>query len=300
MKDIKNVKCPWCGKEFPSNKITRHINTTCKNKPKNISEVELIDSVIKAIFGDIVNDILKDYQNLFSLPDLLKKYGISYELSKRLIKCHGIKLRTLGESAKKITAKKIKDTCIETYGVENVSQLNNIKLKKQNTFIKHYGVDNIWKTEEYKNFTRERWNNYNEDEKTKLIKGLINKHRSGNTSKLEKRVLTLLKDLGINFESQFKIGKYFHRYDVRISGTKTLLEINGDFWHGNPKLYKENDILNFSKTNHPKVKDIWKKDEKNRNFAEKNGYKIIYLWENDITNKNDIELGKFLIDILNK
>ena len=88
--------------------------------------------------------------------------------------------------------------------------------------------------------------------------------------------------------------------DICIRKYRLAVFCDGDFWHGNPKIYNENDILNFSKTNHPKVKDIWKKDEKNRNFAEKNGYKIIYLWENDITNKNDIELGKFLIDILNK
>lgn len=110
----------------------------------------------------------------------------------------------------------------------------------------------------------------------------------------------MLKDIGIDFETQFKIGKYFHKYDAKITGTKTLLEINGDFWHANPNLYKPDDRLNFSKTNHPKAKEIWEKDEKNKKFAEKNGYKIIYLWESEISNKTDIELIKILINKLNE
>lgn len=300
MEKDKIVKCPWCGTELPSNKIARHMSTTCHCKPNGISEKELIDSIIICLFGNVVDNIINDYKNLYSLPDLNKKYGIQFRQAQRLLIAHGIKMRGQSESAKQITAKKIKETCLNTYGVLNPSQLEDIKIKKKETFIKHYGVDNIWKTEEFKDFTRERWNNYNEDEKTRILKGIIDKHRTGDSSKLEKRILCILKDIGIDFEAQYKIGKYFHKYDAKISGSKTLLEVNGDFWHANPKFYNSDDILNFSNTNHPKAKEIWKKDEKNRKVAEDNGYKVIYLWENEITNKTDIELGKFLIDKLNE
>ena len=296
----KKIKCPWCGTELPSNKISRHMSTTCNCKPNGITEKELIDTIIICIYGNVIDDVINDYKNLYSLPDLRKKYGIAFRQAQRLLTAHGIEIRGISESAKQITTRKIKETCSIVYGVSNPSQLEEIKAKKKETFIKHYGVDNIWKTEEFKDLTRERWNSYNEEDKTRILKGIIYKHRTGEISKLEKRILCILKDIGIDFVVQFKIGKYFHKYDAKIVGTKTLLEINGDFWHANPKLYEPNDVLNFSKTNHPKAKDIWKKDEKNRKVAENNGYKVIYLWENEITNKTDIELGKFLIDKLNE
>ena len=300
MNDNKIVKCPWCGQEYPKNKISRHVITTCKKKPKNLTEVELVDAVVIAICGNVINDIIVDYENYFSLPDLKKKYGIHYDISKRLLTCHGIKLRSLSNSAKQITAKKIKETCSKIYGVDNPSKLEIIKSKKKDTFLKHYGIDNIWKTEEFKNFTRDRWNSYDENEKTRVLKGIIDKHRTGDSSKLEKKILCVLKDLGIDFEAQFRIGKYFHKYDAKIKGSNIILEINGDFWHANPKFFKENDILKFSKTNHPKAKDIWKKDEKNREFAEKNGYKVVYLWECEVKKKTEVEIGKILIDKLNE
>ena len=294
------VKCPWCGEEIIYKKAARHINTSCKKKPRNISEKDSVDATIVAMYGNVVDDIINDYKNNFSLPDLRNKYGINYNLSQKLLSIHGVELRNISNSAKYITANKVKISCQKNYGVDNPSQLESVKNKKKETFIEHYGVDNIWKTEEYKDFTRNRWNSYSEDEKTRVLKGFVDRHKNGTISKLEKRVLSVLNDIGIPYETQFKVGKYFHRYDAKISNSKILLEINGDFWHANPKFFKENDVLNFSETNHPKAKDIWKKDEKNRKVAENNGYKILYLWENDITDKTDIEIGKLIIEEINK
>lgn len=295
----EKVMCPWCGKAISRNKIARHLSTTCKSKPANLTKREIIDVTVVCLYGEVIDNIIHDYENFFSLPDLSEKYGITYYLSQKLLSEHGIKLRGISESAKQITSKKIKNTCLETYGVSNPSQLDFVKDRKKETFIKHYGVDNIWKTEEYKDFTRNRWNDYDDKEKTRILNGIIDKHRNGEISKLEKRILSVLKDMGVGFETQFKIGKYFHKYDIRLSGTKILFEINGDFWHANPNVYCAEDILNFSKTNHPKAKEIWKKDEKNRNVAEANGYKIIYLWENEIRKKTDTEIGKLILDKIN-
>ena len=273
---------------------------TCKKRPQDLSEKDIIDIKITLLYGDVVEEIISDYENFFSLPDLKKKYGISYSQAKNLLVAHNIKIRNISDSAKKITAKKIKETCRRNYGVDNPSQLDTVKEKKKNTFIEHYGVDNIWKTEEFKQFTRERWNSYDAEEKTRCLLGLFDRRKNGTVSNLEKRVMGLLKDVGIPFESQYRIGRYFHRYDIRISNTKILLEVNGDFWHANPEIYKEDDILNFSETNKPRAKDIWKKDQKNAEIANKNGFKVLYLWEKETLNKTDIEITKILLDKLNE
>ena len=65
---------------------------------------------------------------------LKEKYDdIDYNSIKFLLKLRNIKQRTISESAQKISQEKIKQTCIEKYGVENVSQLKEIKQKKCET-----------------------------------------------------------------------------------------------------------------------------------------------------------------------
>ena len=127
----------------------------------------------------------------------------------------------------------------------------------------------------------------------------MGKKRKGTISLLEKKIVGYLMDLGVEIETQFKFKKYFHKYDIRIKDTNLLVEINGDFWHANPSKYNENDVLKFSSTNHIKAKDVWKKDEKNKKYAEKNSYKVIYIWESDIEGKQEIEIKKYLLNLLN-
>ena len=94
-----------------------------------------------------------------------------------------------------------------------------------------------------------------------------------------------MNELKITYTSNKYIGKY--NYDILFEN-KRILEIQGDFWHGNPNKYKENDILFGSKT----AKMIWDKDLKKKNFVEKRGFKIFYLWETNINKMTDEEIIK--------
>ena len=290
------LKCKFCGKE--TERINRHIDF-CKFIPSGMSKDDVFIEEIKYNFGDnIIEQVINDYNNNSSLPDIYKKYGLSYHYTQKILTINGIALRGISESAIKISADKHRKTCLERYGVENVSQAEIFKEKKKKTFIEHYGIDNIWKTEEYKQFTRDRWNSYSDEEKTKLLN--MGKKRKGTISLFEKKIVSCLMDLGIELETQFKFKKYFHKYDIRIKNTNILIEINGDFWHANPNKYNASDILKFSSTNHIKAEDVWKKDERNKNFAENNNYKVLYVWESDIEGKNDVESKKFLLNLINE
>ena len=92
------------------------------------------------------------------------------------------------------------------------------------------------------------------------------------------------------------ISKYF--YDIKISNSNIIIEVNGDFWHGNPLFYKEDDIIN-----HPfqpvVAKSLWIKDEKKKTIAENKGFKVIYIWENEIK-ENNRDILTFLINRLNE
>lgn len=77
-------------------------------------------------------------------------------------------------------------------------------------------------------------------------------------------------------ERQVRIGKYI--VDGYDTDTNTIYEFNGDFWHGNPELYNENDINNvLNKT----FGELHKKTINREKYLIKKGYKIISIWEND-------------------
>lgn len=291
------MKCKYCGKEF--NVIGKHINN-CKCLPNEKTTDEVFIELFKYNYGeDFLEKVIEDYSiNNLSLPDILKKYGLTYHYTQKIMSICGIPLRTIKESATKITSKKHRETCMKKYGVNNISQLESIKEKKKKTFIENYGVDNIWKTEEYKQFTRDRWNSYSDEEKTKILN--MGKKRKGTISLFEKKIVSYLLELGVEIETQFKFKKYFHKYDIRIKNTNILIEINGDFWHANPNKYNAEDVLKFSSTNHIKAKDVWRKDQRNKIFAENKNYKVLYIWESDIADKNDIESKKFLLNLINE
>lgn len=84
-----------------------------------------------------------------------------------------------------------------------------------------------------------------------------------------------LDSLGIK-ERQFRIGKYV--VDGYDDETKTIYEFNGDFWHGNPKLYNENDVNNVLNRT---FGELYKNTINRENYLIEKGYKIISIWEND-------------------
>lgn len=60
--------------------------------------------------------------------------------------------------------------------------------------------------------------------------------------------------------------------------TNTIYEFYGDFWHGNPKKYKQNKINIMMGVS---FKKLYKKTLNREKFLIKNGYKIVSIWEND-------------------
>lgn len=101
-------------------------------------------------------------------------------------------------------------------------------------------------------------------------------------------VANLLKEYNIEFFEQRKIkynSKNFYVVDFLIKDTKIIIEANGDYWHGNPKIYPT--LNNLQKK--------WKLEEQKR---EQNllslGYTIFVLWEYDL--KNNINSCKKIIN----
>lgn len=78
-------------------------------------------------------------------------------------------------------------------------------------------------------------------------------------------------------EIEFQLDKY--SFDFKYKNI--LIEINGDYWHCNPKIYKPFDI---NKVTGKKACDIWKKDKEKINKAKSLGYIVYTIWEQDYRN----------------
>jgi len=122
--------------------------------------------------------------------------------------------------------------------------------------------------------------------------------KSSIESSIELRIKCLLDFINIEYTSQFKLDSskgsvYF--FDIKISNI--LIEVNGDFWHGNPNKYKKDDILKFPKKE-VICSSIWLKDKIKKRDAIKKRYNVVYLWESFIRKSSNEELIETLKDII--
>ena len=295
---MREYICPFCKKKMNRNGVGHFYK--CKENVKITYKEDIRYEYIIFNYGkETINSIIDDYRQLFSLPMLKEKYNIDFKSILFILKYNNIKIRSSSESNCLIRVEKSRKTCIEKFGVDNPSKSDVIKQKKKNTFLKHYGVDNIWKTKDY---VKNIWKNYSEEKKQEIIRNLyasINKNKECG-SKIEKRIASILDDMDMSYCRQYFINGSRHPYDFRITNTNILIEVNGRWWHADPRYYKENDTVKQpGKKYNLKAKDIWDKDKKNIEFALKNGFFVVTFWEDDITSKDDCELMKFIIDSLN-
>lgn len=94
----------------------------------------------------------------------------------------------------------------------------------------------------------------------------------------EKIVKQILKELNIDYYFQkhiyYKKNKYFIA-DFLIKDTNIILEAQGDYWHGNPQIFKNPSDIQLEKIKNDKIR---------KKILENLNYKVIYLWEYDLVN----------------
>lgn len=161
------------------------------------------------------------------------------------------------------------------------------QLKKQKTNIKKFGSRHNWSSKTIRN----------KCEKTCLEK--YGKHSweialsklPKSKTKIEKVIQKLLIKHEIRFKQQFRIyfnGRKFKQYDFYLPEKNVLIEADGDYWHGNPKIYKtlnETQILN-------KENDFLKEK-----LAKERQISLMRYWESDILKEG---FEKILIEDLGR
>ena len=118
-------------------------------------------------------------------------------------------------------------------------------------------------------------------------------------TKPEKILQSLLKDLGIKFETH----RMYIKRGLRIVGQPDIfikpnicIYADGDYFHGNPKFYKPNDLMIGGKKT---AKDTWKKDKEITAKNKKQGYTVLRFWEDDLYNSTEKCVQK-IIETINQ
>lgn len=95
--------------------------------------------------------------------------------------------------------------------------------------------------------------------------------------RISKFQLNVFNSLSDEWLMEYPIKNTTFTVDMYNPNTNEIIECFGDYWHCNPKKYKED---YYNKRVKKTAKEIWMADEERINVIEKLGYKVKIIWEN--------------------
>ena len=265
------MRCKYCDKQINS---YGHYGQCKKYKEVldiKLSKDTLYDLYIVKQYSALEISQITELANAGTIIARLKKFNIPTRNSK---KSHAIdrsqqkRYRTNIEKygayntfCRDSSSRKMWETrLLEEEGITNVFQRDSVKIKIANTLLERYG------TEKPSEITTARGKNV--------------------YSSIHKTVVEMLNSLGLLFDIEFKLpskGKWYYSYDILLKPNK-IIEVHGDYWHGNPIIYKPTDIILKGSSKEILVAEKWKSDKDKINHALRFGYNVLVLWEYDIKN----------------
>ena len=262
--------------------------------------------------------LLNRYNDSYSLKETI--YRIKYNIDKRPVckKC-GKEIRFIG--GKEIFTLFCCKSCANSYNhiaADNTKQIkygsiNNIN-KMKSTCIERYGVDNVWKSEKIKEKLKKTWlNKYGVDNYAKLTHNVYafteeakqkrietkRKNHTFNTSKPEEELFDYIKHKFSDVKRQYKDKeRYPYNCDFYIPELDYFIELQGYYTHGkhpyNPNSKEDNILIKKYKEKYgPNCQaiTIWTiKDVEKRNCAKEHNLNFKEIW--------NLKEGKEFIDLL--
>lgn len=221
----------------------------------------------------------------------LERYGgIGYSSKIIKEKCEDTTITKYGQNYRsEVQQVKARITKRDKYGDPNFNNrpaairhtdYKKISEKSKATCIERYGVDNYAKTEDGKcrSHTKEA-----------IIKAQETRAKNGTLrrSRIEASLSNYIKE-NYNFLVEDNKRVYLDglEIDIYLPELKLGIEVNGDYFHKNPRLYKDpNELANLPRLDKSiLVSDIWKRDADKIELAKAKGIKLIQIWEYDIKN----------------
>lgn len=255
--DLKLGICPVCGKRCKFKNLVfgywNHCSARCaaidENVINKLQQTNLKKYGVKSVSQcDSVKQKYKETS--------LKHYGTVSPMQNENIRNKvSIKMKQICNSEEfkshiQEKVKKIQNTCIERYGVKNVSELPDIREKAKQTTLERYGDVYYGKTNHYKQHQKEY---------TKKGFEVRKKNKTWSTSKIENKLSDYFTQESILFKSQYYSDKYPYHCDFYLPDYDLYIEIQGTWTHGfHP--FDINNIDDINKLN------IWKEKSQISNF----------------------------------
>ena len=309
-----------------NNEICRYYNAIEAYETENISKDKFRKTInkekyingYKYVYSGRFSDEVDTSSFKYKCPYCDKKFLTYNGLTKHVIrfKKHGESItqeKLLADFAYGGVRPKCKCGCGEYTEIsyENGAHFCDYKLGHHSRVYNNWGnnplaIKNSAKTrkEQYSTGDRIQWNKgktweevYDKETINRLSSNLIDKlkdrlseNKFSISSQLEDSFIeNYIKPLNVKYIRQFYIDDIKQFCDIFIPDYKVIIEINGGYWHCDPRFY--NGAIN--KTQQNKIdKDIIK-----YNWVKDNNYKIIVIWEYDIIN-NINQIKKQINDAL--
>jgi len=210
---------------------------------------------------------------------------------------------------------KFNETMQELYGVDWAMQSEELRQRAINTWLIKYDANNpmqnanvilsVKNTKDIK-YGDSGYNNFNKTRKTKKLK--YNDEYYNNSKKTQQTLMNLygvnnaflirnVKSNGILISKPQKrvyeaalsayksalleefLKDVMHSVDIYIPELHTIIEVYGDYWHCNPKMF---DSTYYHSQLHMTAQERWDSDAIRIKKFTDSGYKVIVLWERDI------------------
>lgn len=272
--NCENVICQICNKEMSFGRIKRHVKARHKEIP------------------------IQEYINKFyqTLPDhhfcIICNKNIVWKYQTCSKECHGIltSSKTLGvpkpEGFSETLSKATKGTRMGRKGEftgfkhseESKKAMSKFREGKPSPFTGHHHTE---ESKQQSSKTHKEFFARGDDASKEALRKIFGPKRM---NKLEELVFNFLQQNNIEFQYQFFLrrDKDIRFYDFKIKDKNILLEIDGDYYHGNPNTKKH-----FFRVEETKLNDAFKDQ-----LAKDNNYKLIRIWESDIKKNPNIILTK--------
>lgn len=183
------------------------------------------------------------------------------------------------------------------YSKEKIRNKTKENYRKDNTLkyrVSHFGKSNGMYGKKHSKESRKKISQalkkkykenkfYREKMKINGARSMLSQNKR--TPKTEVLVQNYLFSNDVNFIPNYVID--FYEYDLFIPHKNILIEVQGDYWHGNLDIFTEENLLEHQRQK--KIKDVQK-----RTFAENKGFILLEIWEKDIKNKNFSSLKEVL------
>lgn len=179
----------------------------------------------------------------------------------------------------------------ETFSPKKIKELMKVYDDKERNDKIRNALKGVKKSEEHKRNLKKAFNTqeYKEIHREQMARRLSDGTFSL-SSMVEKRFIDeCIKPFGIEYDTQYYLKDICHYCDVYIPSKNTIVEFQGDYWHGNPKKYKKEELTEYQLE---KVK----KDEILRKYCKDNGFRLIEVWESDF-NKDKESINNLLVEM---